>query len=102
MNDREAAAWTRGHAVGERELKAAEKRWQAERAELKAEVERLRAELARLTTLRPASEWVGKMPALLFDQHKKFAGSRDCGPYGFGKIPQNWYWTPLPALKEPK
>jgi uncharacterized small protein (DUF1192 family) len=51
MNDREASAWTRGHAVGERELKAAEKRWQIERAELKAEVERLRAELARLTTL---------------------------------------------------
>jgi chromosome segregation ATPase len=43
MNDSEAAAWTRGHAVGERELKAAEKRWQAERAELKAEVEKLRA-----------------------------------------------------------
>jgi hypothetical protein len=43
MTDSEAAAWTRGHAVGERELKAAEKRWQVERAELKAEVERLRA-----------------------------------------------------------
>jgi len=45
MTDSEAAAWTRGHAVGERELKAAEKRWQAERAELKAEIERLRAVL---------------------------------------------------------
>jgi hypothetical protein len=41
MTDSEAAAWTRGHAVGERELKAAEKRWQVERAELKAEIERL-------------------------------------------------------------
>ncbi len=37
MNDQEAAAWTRGHAVGERELKAAEKRWQAERAGLIAQ-----------------------------------------------------------------
>jgi uncharacterized small protein (DUF1192 family) len=45
MTDQEAAAWTRGHAVGERELKVAEKRWQVERAELRAEVERLRAEL---------------------------------------------------------
>lgn len=42
MTDQEAAAWTRGHAVGERELKAAEQRWQVERAELKAEVEKLR------------------------------------------------------------
>jgi hypothetical protein len=46
MTDSEAAAWTRGHAVGERELKAAEKRWQVERAELRAEVERLRAAVA--------------------------------------------------------
>jgi len=38
MTDSEAAAWTRGHAVGERELKAAEQRWQVERAELKAEL----------------------------------------------------------------
>jgi multidrug resistance efflux pump len=45
MTDPEAAAWTRGHAVGERELKAAEKGWQAERAELKAQIERLRAAL---------------------------------------------------------
>jgi hypothetical protein len=43
MTDQEAAAWTRGHAVGMKELKAAEKRWQVERAELRAEVERLRA-----------------------------------------------------------
>jgi hypothetical protein len=41
MTDSEAAAWTRGHAVGMKELKVAEKRWQVERAELKAEVERL-------------------------------------------------------------
>lgn len=37
MNDSEAAAYTRGHAVGERELKAAEKRWQIERAALIAQ-----------------------------------------------------------------
>jgi hypothetical protein len=48
MTDSEAAAWTRGHAVGERELKAAERRWQVERAELKAEVEKLRADHATL------------------------------------------------------
>ncbi len=60
MNDQEAAAWTRGHAVGERELKAAEKRWQVERAELRAEVERLRAELARLMKLPPPPPLWGK------------------------------------------
>ncbi len=55
MTDGEAAAWTRGHAVGERELKAAEKRWQAERAALIAqrdarteEAERALAEIQRL------------------------------------------------------
>jgi hypothetical protein len=55
MTDSEAAAWTRGHAVGERELKAAEKRWQAERAALIAqrdarteEAERALKEIARL------------------------------------------------------
>ena len=37
MNDQEAAAYTRGHAVGERELKAAEKRWQVERSMLIAQ-----------------------------------------------------------------
>ncbi len=56
MTDSEAAAWTRGRAVGERELKAAEKRWQKERAvriaqrnlwadeanEARAEIQRLR------------------------------------------------------------
>jgi len=47
MTDSEASAWTRGHAVGARELKAAEQRWQAERAELKAEAERLRADAER-------------------------------------------------------
>jgi hypothetical protein len=52
MTDSEAAAWTRGHAVGERELKAAEKRWQVERAELRAEVERLRADAERYRWLR--------------------------------------------------
>jgi len=45
MTDSEAAAWTRGHAVGMKELKVAEQRWQVERAELKAEIERLRAAL---------------------------------------------------------
>jgi hypothetical protein len=48
MTDSEAAAWTRGHAVGMKELKAAEQRWQVERAELRAEVERLRAALTGL------------------------------------------------------
>jgi len=55
MNDQEAAAWTRGHAVGERELKAAEKRWQVERAGLiaqrnarTAEADRALAEIQRL------------------------------------------------------
>jgi hypothetical protein len=55
MTDQEAAAWTRGHAVGMKELKAAEKRWQVERAGLivqrndcAAEAERARAEIQRL------------------------------------------------------
>lgn len=55
MNDSEAAAWTRGHAVGERELRAAEKRWQIERAALIAqrdarrdEADRALMEIARL------------------------------------------------------
>lgn len=59
MNDREAAAWTRGHAVGQRELKVAEKEWQAERAGLiaqrndcAAEAERARAEIERLRWYR--------------------------------------------------
>lgn len=55
MNDQEAAAYTRGHAVGERELRAAERRWQVERAMLIAqrnartdEAERALMEIARL------------------------------------------------------
>jgi hypothetical protein len=55
MTDHEAAAWTRGHAVGARELKAAEQRWQAERAGLIAqrnlwadEANEARAEIQRL------------------------------------------------------
>jgi hypothetical protein len=55
MTDSEAAAWTRGHAVGERELRAAEKRWQAERSMLIAqrnachdEANRALAEVQRL------------------------------------------------------
>ena len=65
MNDQEAAAWTRGHAVGERELKAAEKRWQIERAALIAqrnaradEAERALMEIARLR-----SQWYRKTTA---------------------------------------
>ena len=34
MTDSEAAAWTRGHAVGAKELRAAEQRWQVERSML--------------------------------------------------------------------
>jgi hypothetical protein len=52
MTDSEAAAWTRGHAVGMKELKVAEKGWQAERAELRAEVERLRVDAERYRWLR--------------------------------------------------
>jgi hypothetical protein len=55
MTDSEAAAWTRGHAVGERELKAAEQRWQVERSMLIAqcnartdEANRALAEIQRL------------------------------------------------------
>lgn len=55
MNDREANAYTRGHAVGERELRAAEKRWQVERSMLIAqrdaradEADRALEEIARL------------------------------------------------------
>jgi hypothetical protein len=55
MNDQEAAAWTRGHAVGQRELKAAEKEWQVERSMLiaqrnarTAEADRALAEIQRL------------------------------------------------------
>jgi len=55
MTDQEAAAWTRGHAVGMKELKAAEKEWQVERAGLiaqrnarAAEADRARADVQRL------------------------------------------------------
>jgi hypothetical protein len=55
MTDSEAAAWTRGHAVGMKELKAAEQRWQAERSMLiaqrnarAAEADEVRAEIQRL------------------------------------------------------
>jgi hypothetical protein len=55
MNDSEAAAWTRGHAVGMKELKVAEKEWQIERAGLIAqrnartgEANRALAEVLRL------------------------------------------------------
>jgi len=55
MTDPEAAAWTRGHAVGMKELRAAEQRWQVERAGLiaqrnarTAEADRARAEIQRL------------------------------------------------------
>ena len=71
MNDQEAAAWTRGHAVGERELKAAEKRWQIERSALIAqrdaradEADRAREEIARLRrrdaylTAAAAAGWI--------------------------------------------
>jgi hypothetical protein len=60
MTDQEAAAWTRGHAVGMKELKAAEKEWQAERAGLiaqrnarTAEAERALAEIQRLRQREP-------------------------------------------------
>jgi len=55
MTDSEAAAWTRGHAVGMKELKVAEKEWQIERSMLIAqrnartdEVERARADIQML------------------------------------------------------
>jgi hypothetical protein len=55
MTDSEAAAWTRGHAVGLKELRAAEQRWQVERAGLiaqrnarTAEADRALAEIQRL------------------------------------------------------
>ena len=71
MNDQEAAAWTRGHAVGERELRAAENRWQVERSALIAqrnaradEAERALMEIARLRrrdaylTAAAAAGWI--------------------------------------------
>jgi hypothetical protein len=64
MTDSEAAAWTRGHAVGERELKAAEKRWQVERSMLIAhrnafhdETNRALAEVQKLRQREPY--WYG-------------------------------------------
>jgi hypothetical protein len=96
MTESEAAALTRGHAVGERELKAAEKRWQAERAELKAQIE-------RLTTLRSASEWHDDFGDVLWwrlpIQEAPYVGSPlECGWFA------DFYthWTPLPKVKEPK
>ena len=96
MTDSEAAAWTRGHAVGERELKAAEKGWQAERAELKAQIE-------RLTTLRSASEWRDDDGDVLWwrlpVEEPPYVGSpMECGWF------EDFYthWTPLPKVKEPK
>jgi hypothetical protein len=96
MNDQEAAAWTRGHAVGMKELKVAEKEWQAERAELRAKIE-------RLTTLRPASEWRDDDGDVLWwrmpIQEAPYVGSPlECGWF------EDFYthWTPLPKVKEPK
>ena len=76
MNDQEAAAWTRGHAVGERELKAAERRWQVERSMLIAqrdartdEAVRALEEIARLRRRELFSMlcalWVGMFAAIL-------------------------------------
>ena len=55
MTDSEASAWTRGHAVGMKELKVAEKEWQVERSMLIAqrnartdEANRALAEVQRL------------------------------------------------------
>jgi hypothetical protein len=105
-----------------KELKAAEKRWQVERAELKAQIERLR-EAARLTTRKPSlTMTVGQ-----FRDAIQFAGPgvdedleieitfahRDAGvdengdAYEAGLV---MYYTdypeegciPLPALEEPK
>jgi uncharacterized small protein (DUF1192 family) len=69
----------------------------------KAEVERLRAELARLTTLRPASEWDGETYVLWW---------RDWDDAGWvldsvSDSQESGWWTPvfdvsLPALKETK
>jgi hypothetical protein len=70
MTDSEAAAWTRGHAVGMKELKAAEQRWQVERAGLiaqhnaredeadraRAEIQRLRAALEAMLVEKPIDE----------------------------------------------
>jgi hypothetical protein len=70
MTDSEAAAWTRGHAVGQRELKAAEQRWQVERAELKAEVEecdRLRERMGELLTATAAALRGQPAPLTLYD-----------------------------------
>lgn len=60
MTDSEAAAWTRGHAVGMKELKAAEQRWQVERSMLiaqrtarTAEADRALAEIQRLRRREP-------------------------------------------------
>jgi molybdopterin/thiamine biosynthesis adenylyltransferase len=60
MTDSEAAAWTRGHAVGMKELKAAEKRWLAAADRLIAqrnyreiEANRALAEVQRLRRREP-------------------------------------------------
>jgi DNA repair exonuclease SbcCD ATPase subunit len=59
-------------------------------AHLRAEVERLRAELARLTTLRPASEWDGETYVLWWREWDEAGWVID----SVSDSQQSDYWTP--------
>ena len=65
---------------------------------LHAEVERLQAELARLTTLRPLSEWKDGDYNVLW-WYRRNGG----GMYGLqSRFEHCLGWTPLPKVKETK
>jgi len=80
---------TNGGAIGHAKSVLA----RAQKAE--AERDEVRAELARLTTLRPASEWDGDLAIWRYRSHPRYLVSdKDCETYDLIG------WTPLPPVKE--
>jgi hypothetical protein len=62
---------------------------------LQEELAQAQAALARLTTLRPASEWDGDLAIWRYKSHPRYLVSdKDCETYDLIG------WTPLPPVKE--
>jgi len=80
----------------ESEMEARVDELEAECDALNAEVEALRTELARLTTLRPVSEWKDGDYNVLW-WYRRNGG----GMYGLqSRFEHCVGWTPIPTLKE--